>query len=598
MKLASHYLRLREHFSEAKESEEIFITVDELADILDCTHRNVLLILNRMSKENWIEWHPKRGRGHRSTLIFLTQAEGLILQLAKNLVEKKDLRGALEQINVSSMPSLIKENFNEWLYSYFGYRTEVKDQRKIDTLRFPLSGPLVTLDPMHTNFASESHLVKQVFDSLVHYHSLTQTIEPHLAHFWEVNASRTLWTFYLRKGVLFHHGREMTADDVHYSLNRLRLSKERSLYRWVYTQIKQIEIMDPTTIQVELEQPNELFLPFLSTNRAVIVPKDVCEQDVQRFGKTPIGTGPFKLVRNDHSMCELESFPHYFQGRAHLDRLEIWNIPDLYEQERQKHLEHFQIIHNARLPEEGNSAGSQVKRSGTTCKFITFNPLKLGGSMKKPLLRKALCYIMNRQQMIAELDGDSTYEMDGFFTKEATPLEPLDDDTLKALLETGDYQGEVLELCTIPHYELDARVVQRICKQAGIELRVSLLTPEEFKGTQRLTADMILFAVVLDNDIELRLIDLYKSMQAHLEPSMSEQIENLMANILKEPISANRIIQLQKLEEILKQHHLIHFLYKKYQKTVYHSSVKGISLDSLGWVQFKDIWFKGEHLYG
>jgi SgrR family transcriptional regulator len=367
MKLGKHYIRLREHFSES--GTEVSVTVEELSDILDCTHRNVLLLLNRMSEVNWLQWNPKSGRGNRSKLVFLVPTEQLILELAKSLVEQKDLRGALEQMNVPSIPPTMKENFNNWLYRYFGYRTEVKDHRKIDTLRFPLSGPLLTLDPVYTNFASESHLVRQMFDSLVRYNTLTQNIQPHLAHFWEVDNDRTRWTFYLRKGVLFHHGREMTADDVFYSLNRPRHLQERSLYRWVYMQIKQIEVIDPTTIQVELFQPNELFLLFLSTNRAAIVPKDACEESAERFGKSPLGTGPFKLVRNDRSMCVLEAFPHYYQGRAHLDRVEIWNIPDLYEQEHQNPLESFQIIHNAKEADKKSISLNQVKEAGTTCKF-------------------------------------------------------------------------------------------------------------------------------------------------------------------------------------------------------------------------------------
>lgn len=591
MKLGNHYIRLREHYSNAGEVTEVNVTVDELAEVLDCTHRNVLLLLNRMSKINWIQWNPKRGRGNRSRLVFLIPTEQLILELAKNLVEKKDLRGALEQMNMPSIPPTVKENFNNWLYSYFGYRTEVKNHRKIDTLRFPLSGPLLTLDPVYTNFASESHLVRQIFDSLVRYNALTETIQPHLAHDWEVSKDRTRWTFYLRKGVLFHHGREMTADDVFYSLNRPKHLQERSLYRWIYTQMKQIKVIDPTTIEVELFQPNELFLPFLSTNRAAIVPEDACDESAERFGRNPLGTGPFKLIRNDPSMCVLEAFPHYNQGRAHLDRVEIWNIPDLYEQEHQNSLESFQIIHNAKSSDGNNPSLTQVKKAGTTCKFVTFNPLK-AGPLKNNKLRHVLCHMLNSKKIVASSGSEDKIEAYGFLAETNTQKPLFNAETNHNLLQTANYRGEKLKLCTIPHYEKDAYVIQNLCNQAGIHIEVSLLTPEDFKGPKRLEADMILFALVLDNDTELRLIDLYKSMQLHLAPSIRNFLEGKIAGILSETSSTQRKIQFQEIERFLREEGWIHFLYQKQQKTVYHSSVKGIILDSLDWVQFKDVWFK------
>jgi SgrR family transcriptional regulator len=591
LKLAAHYIRLRMHYSEMKEAEKISVTVDELAEILDCTHRNVLLILNRMCGENWLTWKPRRGRGHRSGLTFSMPTEKLIVDVAKNLVKKKDLRGALEQMNVSSMPSLMKEDFNDWLYSYFGYKSEVKDHKKVDTLRFPLSGPLTTLDPVHTNFASESHLVRQVFDSLVQYNALTQTVQPHLSHYWEVDAARVTWKFYLRKGVLFHHGREMTASDVFYSLDRARQLAERSLYRWVYDQMKRIEVIDPTTLLIELSEPNELFLPFLSTNRASIIPEDVYEESRERFAKNPVGTGPFKLIRNDRSMCELEAFPHYFQGRAHLDRVEIWNIPDLYEQKRPNGLEHFQITQNVKLPDEGSSAESQVKPSGTTCKFLTFNSLKPDGILNRLQFRKALCEAVNSREIIKLIGAEEYEESGGFYSPADRSGGSINSRKMKNLLDELQYHGEPVRLYTIPHYEADAERVRQLCKLAGINVEIRLLPPADFKGTERLQADIILFAVVLDNDAELRLIDLYKSIQLHLEPEICRRLETRIHTIVQEPSHSARVLGFQELELFLKQQNLIHFLYQKQQKTIYHPSVKGISLDSLGWVQFRDIWF-------
>ena len=71
----------------------------------------------------------------------------------------------------------------------------------------------------------------------------------------------------LRKEVLFHNGKIMTAADVVYSLERLIHSSRRTLYSFIFKQIKAVRAMNSTTVSIELEEPSELFLPFLCTSR-------------------------------------------------------------------------------------------------------------------------------------------------------------------------------------------------------------------------------------------------------------------------------------------------------------------------------------------
>jgi MarR-like DNA-binding transcriptional regulator SgrR of sgrS sRNA len=589
MKMANHYIQLREHLPLPADKHEIEITLDELAAILDCTHRNVVLILRRMTDLKWVLWTPKRGRGNKSTLTFLTRSEDLVLQIARDFVEKKDLRSALDYINRPSLPQLTREHFNEWLYSYFGYRAELKDHKKVDLLRFPLSQAFYTLDPAFINYSSESHLVNQIFDSMVRFNPLARVIEPHIAHAWEIDETRTKWTFFLRKGVLFHNGRELAAEDIKFTLDRLRQANTRSLYRWAHMQIKRITVLEATVLQIELNEPNELFLHFLSTNRAAIVPKDYGGLEAARFAKAPLGTGPFKLVKNDGSICVLEAFQPYFQGRAHLDQVEIWNIPAMYEHKQSNSFEGFQILDNFRLAEQAEEKSWNQMHRGEICKFVTLNLLK-AGPLKSAKLRAALSKAI-KQNLKPETAGEGIHATNGFLDKdneaESDYGSSNEDD-----LEMVGYRGEVLELCTIPQYEADAVLLQDACKSAGVEIHISLLPLEQFQGERRLQADLILFAVMLDNDAELRIIDLYKSMQQHVGLTVGAQMEQSLKAIIHESDPRSRLQQFVALERMLKDTHAIHFLYRKQLKTVYHPSVKGISMDSLGWVEFKNIWFR------
>jgi peptide/nickel transport system substrate-binding protein len=86
--------------------------------------------------------------------------------------------------------------------------------------RRPLANDPVTLDPARIRDVYSLTVVHQLFDGLVQFDQ-TLTIAPALAEFWKASRDGLTWTFTLRRGVKFHHGREVTADDVIYSLTRL-----------------------------------------------------------------------------------------------------------------------------------------------------------------------------------------------------------------------------------------------------------------------------------------------------------------------------------------------------------------------------------------
>ncbi|MFU2104480.1 ABC transporter substrate-binding protein [Paenibacillus larvae] len=63
--------------------------------------------------------------------------------------------------------------------------------------------------------------MQHLFNTLVRYNEKSRKLEPELAHHWESDGQQKIWTFYLRKGIYFHHGREMTAGDIKYTFDRL-----------------------------------------------------------------------------------------------------------------------------------------------------------------------------------------------------------------------------------------------------------------------------------------------------------------------------------------------------------------------------------------
>jgi MarR-like DNA-binding transcriptional regulator SgrR of sgrS sRNA len=594
MKIRRHYLAVRRSFPSVKENIPFEVTTQELANLLDCTHRNMVLLLKRMQQEKWLTWTPKRGRGNRSLLTFLASKEQIALQEAKEMVHKQDLHSALELLQQMEEAPQLRDQFQEWLSGQFGFHSEVQGKRRTDILRFPLPQSIHSLDPAAIHYTGESHLVNQLFDGLVRMDPKGGLITPHLAHAWEVDASRTRWTFYLRKGVLFHHGRELDSSDVKYSLERLKKLAPYGLYSWVYSDIVSMDTPDDTTIRIRLAERNEAFLAFLTTNRASIVPQDKCEAEGESFARKPIGTGPFRLAGNEQGVWILEAYAPYFQGRAFLDRVEVWTLSEGLPNETAAELKTFQVMHNVRLSDIASEQWQQVRQSGMTCKFITVNELK-DGLLVNSAIREAIDYAIDRTFLLELLSGDVIEGVDSFWQEPEEPLRQgksaQDSIAINKRLASAGYKGETLVLATIPQYAADAAILQQVCAKSGIPLEVKLIPAEEFKGAARMSADLLLFAIMLDEHRELRLIDLYRSMQQHSLPDIHDMLEHSIRLLLSEPDPRLRITIFRQIEAQLKERNSLLFLYRKHLKTAFHPSVRGISLESLGWVRFRDIWF-------
>ncbi len=154
-------------------------------------------------------------------------------------------------------------------------------------------------DPHTISAIAATRVFNQVYESLISFNP-DMTFQGVLAESWET-PDDTTYIFHLRKGVKFHNGREMTAEDVEYSFNRIlgktdagdigALGSSASYYGGIDT----IEVVDPATIKFTLKAPNAAFMSSLTSSYGAIVPKEVVEQNNGSLAsiETMCGTGPF-----------------------------------------------------------------------------------------------------------------------------------------------------------------------------------------------------------------------------------------------------------------------------------------------------------------
>lgn len=597
MKLHHQFLLLHSQYGQ---HIEVQITLDELATTFECTHRNALNLITRMAEQGWIKWNSQRGRGRRSTLTFLIQPEEIAIESMMQTIQRKDIQQTLTEIRQYAQSSTLENKVQDWLFGYFGPHSEMQRNRQVDTLRLPIRQQIHTVDPLYMNLLAESFVSSHIFDGLVRQASHTQQIIPHLAHDWEVNELRTEWTFFLRKEVMFHHGQMMTADDVVYTFQRLRQTSQPMLYRFIAKQIESVRALNNNTVQIILKQPSELFLPFLCTSRAAIVPNGLNRRGEELFGVKPSGTGPFRMVEMSKDNCVLEVFKPHFQGRAHLDQVEIihipWNVaPDQLEQPDRQSPFHMMHQHTSRSSSE-QGAWSQMHSPVTVRKFVTYNTRK-EGLLRDPHIRAHIsqCLQLAHETEAGALthpianDSSSTLS-DNLWTLQssANPTALLPELNPEKIVQISTTP---LRILTIPQYRKDARWIANTLQQAGYQCTVVSTPVEQFKGSVRMESDLIVFSLTRDQDEQLRLFDLYRTLAGHVEHHTVIDIETLLEQIQRQPDPLIRTQYFQHIEDRLISEYQLHILYEKPFQTTYLPSVRGVTFNSQGWVDLRHIWF-------
>jgi len=181
------------------------------------------------------------------------------------------------------------------------------------TLQYSSRTDISGLDAHRHNQNHQIHATAAMYDGLTDIDQRGNLV-PSLAESWEPNKELNAWTFRLRKGVLFHNGREVDAEAV--KLNLLRIQNPAigmDFIRGGLENVDSVEVLDKYTVRLKAKVPDAALPISIMRYPIVLMAPDAFETAAER----PIGTGPFKFVSwTRWSETRLVRFENYWETDA------------------------------------------------------------------------------------------------------------------------------------------------------------------------------------------------------------------------------------------------------------------------------------------
>jgi peptide/nickel transport system substrate-binding protein len=185
------------------------------------------------------------------------------------------------------------------------------------------------LDP-HVVPTTEGGRMGLFYQALMRDNSRAGAVEGQIAQRWE-QPSPTEYTFTLTPGVRWHdkppaNGRALTADDVVFSINRVRTGEPRFVHRSLLNSVDKVEAVGSTSVRVTTKQPDASTLPALAALPMLIMAPEVVEKAAGKFATvdTAVGTGPFILQAMDDVSATLVRNPDYWKpGLPYMDGVRL-----------------------------------------------------------------------------------------------------------------------------------------------------------------------------------------------------------------------------------------------------------------------------------
>ncbi len=504
--------------------------------------------------------------------------------------------------------------------SHFGQREGIPRYGGVFHLKSFTDKFRMQLDPASPD--SFIFISEQLFDGLVKLDK-NLNIVPHLAEYWSISSDGTIYTFFLRRGIKFHHGAELTAEDVKFSLERLLDPKVNFPYYQFFLpkvvgarefregkakDVAGFKALDKHTFEIQWTKPFISALYLMSLHFCKILPRDLVLGQGRGFFTKPSGTGPFvfdfwlRNTRLDIIGVRLKRNENYFAGKPYLKAVEF--SPEFA-------LQHFlgeEIESIPVLSEKLLTSNYQIFEDGL------LHPVFLGMSCHLPpfdqvIARRAIAHAINKED-VARAVYDVKYSLrvtnnwipsrlPGFLPKD--DAKSFDPEKANELLQEAGFSGEnkfptITLLFDLPRTESKLRIYRELRRQLdafGIKLKL-----DYYKSIEELKNAKDPYLVVSEKpmifpDPEDIVKPLFFSKSIfNVFNYSSPALDNLLQEAEVERSWTRRVNLFHQIEEILASDVPATPLFSKQNRVVMQPYVKGIEVPPLSfyYLDCKKIW--------
>jgi len=354
------------------------------------------------------------------------------------------------------------------------------------TLNFALAGNPDTLDPHKTSGTLTFQTLKSVYDTLAEP-DMNGKIIPALAERWEISDDALVWTFYLKKDVVFHNGDKLTSKDVKATFERIMDEVTGSPKAKEFKSIMGIETPDDFTVILKLKEPASPLLASLASGWGAILPEGLIESG-HDFGTQPVGTGPFELkkwIRDSRIVLEKNN-NYWMKGLPKLDEITMHIIPERAVSVQgliSGQIDAAYVIDKEDLPMLEASPDLKIEKSLTALIMVMAMNCS-HPALKDVRVRQAINHAIDKQKVLdVAYGGGKTIgtfmDYGNAYYKDFTALYPYDPEKARKLLaEAGIGRDTTLELFIPQNYELHVKageMYQDMLTKVGLNVKIKLV---------------------------------------------------------------------------------------------------------------------------
>jgi len=359
-------------------------------------------------------------------------------------------------------------------------------------LRVGLTADPINQDPHQSVAFVDRQAFQNIFDKLVDINQELQIV-PMLATSWTITPDGKTYTFKLQRNVVFHDGTPFGAESVKYNFERMLGVADPSFFsprRSEVNLVQKITVVDPLTVQIDLEKSFSPFLATLSDRAGMMISPTAARRLGRGVALEPVGTGPYKFVeRRPQERIVLERFDqHWDKSIGHVDRILYRPFTD--EQARLANLRAGELdaieqVPPTEIPSLRTDARLKLlERGGLGWNGIWINVS--APPFNNRALRQAFNATIDRRTLVRVVFGDAATAANGPFPPgllgtDSGPNARIPERNLELarakLREAGQPNGFAFTLTILPGRvpQQVAQVLQSMAAEAGIRVNIDLV---------------------------------------------------------------------------------------------------------------------------